>query len=32
LLALQSTLVVTAGTFALAYTLGYALTVGPSAR
>ncbi|AUV81412.1 copper oxidase [Salinigranum rubrum] len=29
LLALQSTLLVTAGTFALAYTFGYALTVGP---
>ncbi|WP_458208642.1 DUF4396 domain-containing protein [Haladaptatus sp. NG-SE-30] len=29
LLALQSTLVVTAGTFALAYLFGYALTVGP---
>ena len=28
-LALSSTLVVTAGTFALAYTFGYALTVGP---
>ena len=29
LLALQSTTVVTLGTFALAYTFGYALTVGP---
>jgi hypothetical protein len=29
LLAFQSTLAVTAGTFALAYTFGYALTVGP---
>jgi hypothetical protein len=29
LLALQSTLVTTVGTFALAYTFGYALTVGP---
>lgn len=29
LLALQSTLVVTAGTFTLAYIFGYALTVGP---
>ncbi|ELZ68900.1 hypothetical protein C457_10831 [Haloferax prahovense DSM 18310] len=29
ILALQSTLAVTAGTFALAYTFGYALTVGP---
>jgi len=29
LLALQSTLVITAGTFALAYLFGYALTVGP---
>jgi hypothetical protein len=29
LLALQSTLLVTTGTFALAYTFGYALTVGP---
>jgi len=29
LLALRSTLLITAGTFALAYTFGYALTVGP---